>query len=62
MRKGTKVTWTTASGVYGSGTVVADELEGHVPVAVDAEAGEEHRMIWCAVTWLFAVRGITAIS
>lgn len=62
MKKGTRVIWTTASEVHGSGTVIADELEGHVPVAVDGDAGEERRMIWCAVTWLTAVRGITAIS
>lgn len=52
MWKDTKVTWVTASGVHGSGIVVADDVDGHVPVAVDAPPGEEHRMIWCAVTWL----------
>ena len=52
MFKGQRVTWTTAGGVRGSGVVVIPESEGHVAVAVDAPAGEEHRMIWCAVTWL----------
>jgi len=52
MKKGTKVKWVTASGVAGSGEVLADEVDGHVPVAVDAPPGEEHRVIWCTVTWL----------
>jgi hypothetical protein len=52
MKKDTKVNWVTAGGVHGSGVVIADEVGGHVLVAVDAPAGEEHRVIWCTVTWL----------
>ena len=52
MKKDTKVEWITSSGVHGTGVVLADEVAGHVPVAVDAPTGEEHRMIWCTVTWL----------
>lgn len=55
LTKGTRVTWTTASGVHGSGEVLNDEADaadGHVFVAVDAPTGEEHRVIWCTVTWL----------
>ena len=63
----TKVTWTTASGVCGSGKVISvcpifegDASKGepripHVLVAVDAPQGEEHRVIYCAETWLTAV-------
>jgi hypothetical protein len=57
MKKGARVTWVTASGVNGGGEVISDiTLDpwnvGHVLVAVDAAAGEEHRVIYCAVTWL----------
>lgn len=52
MREGARVKWITASGVHGSGIVLADEHGGHVPVAVDSPQGEEHRVIWCTVTWL----------
>lgn len=57
MKKGTKVNWLTASGVRGSGQLVSDESEGHVFVAVDAPVGEEHRVIYCTVTWLTVVKG-----
>lgn len=52
MIRGTHVNWTTASGLYGSGVVLSDAQDGHVFVAVDAPAGEEHRVIYCTVTWL----------
>ena len=52
MRKGTAVTWITSSDVHGSGITITDEADGHVQVAVDAPAGQEHRLIYCAVTWL----------
>lgn len=52
MWKDTKVEWVTASGVKGSGVTITNEDEGHVLVAVDAAPGEEHRVIYCAVTWL----------
>lgn len=55
MKKDTKVKWITASDVHGTGITIADEIEGHVLVAVDALAGEEHRVIWCTVTWLTAI-------
>lgn len=57
MSEGTKVTWTTASGVAGSGRTISDEcpegpFKGHIIVAKDAAPGEEHPVIFCAVTWL----------
>lgn len=57
MSRGARVTWVTASGVPGSGEIISDVTldpwnVGHVSVAVDAKAGEEHRVIYCAVTWL----------
>ena len=56
MKKSTNVTWVTASGVHGSGVVISDESEGHVLVAVNAPQGEEHRVIYCTVTWLVAAK------
>ncbi len=55
MKKGLKVSWITASGVHGTGQLISDELDGHVLVAVDAPIGEEHRVIYCTVTWLTAI-------
>lgn len=60
MREGNKVTWVTASGVRGSGRLVSDvcpegPLKDHAFVAVDAPPGEEHRVIFCATTWLSVV-------
>lgn len=52
MKKGTSVNWVTASGIKGSGLTISDEIDGHILVAVDASPGEEHRVIYCAVTWL----------
>lgn len=52
MKKGTKVKWVTASGIHGTGVTIDNETNGHVPVAVDAPVGEEHRVIWCTITWL----------
>jgi hypothetical protein len=57
MKKGTKVSWLVneASG-RGHGTVISDEDDGHVLVAVDTMAGEPnpgfHPVIHCTVTWL----------
>jgi hypothetical protein len=60
MRRGARVSWKTASGLNGSGEVISEiALDpwnvGHVLVAVDAPDGEEHRVIYCAVTWLTVV-------
>ncbi len=52
MMMGSRVKWTTASGVSGSGELIFDPLGGHALVSVDAPAGEEHRVIYCALTWL----------
>jgi hypothetical protein len=52
MKKGTAVKWITASGVHGSGITISDEQDAHILVAVDASIGEEHRVIYCTVTWL----------
>lgn len=60
MKVGTKVKWITSKGVHGSGFVASeqdpfnlgDSGDGHVCVVVDAEPGEEHRLIYCALTWL----------
>ena len=54
MKKGAKVKWVAADGVNGSGEVLTNEVDGHVLVAVDAPANREHRVIYCAVTWLTA--------
>lgn len=56
MKKGTKVSWTTGNGngfapSTGHGITVADEVDGHVLVAVLSD-GEKHHVIWCTVTWL----------
>lgn len=58
---GTKVKWVTTSGVNGSGQIIANGLSPrdgvcHYLVAVDAPAGEEHRVIHCAETWLTEVK------
>lgn len=52
MKKGTKVAWTTASDVHETGEVIDNNLEEYVLVSVDAPPGEEHRVIYCAVSWL----------
>lgn len=64
MKKGTPVSWQLPKGLgpiggkppRGSGVTIADEVDGHVLVAVDTLAGEPnpgfHQVIWCAVTWL----------
>lgn len=60
MKKGTRVIWITAKGIHGSGVVIKCFMAraGQVPpvnhylVAVDADPGEEHRVIYCAETWL----------
>ena len=53
LTKGSKVVW-TEGGVPGSGQVITDEQDGHILVAVDAEPGYHHPVIYCAVTWLTA--------
>jgi hypothetical protein len=50
-----RVNWTTTSQVHGSGVCISDEQDGHILVAVDAPQGDEHRVIYCTVTWLTAV-------
>lgn len=59
MKKGTKVSWKLKSGGGGSGTVITDEENGRVQVAVEERWGngthcldEMHFVIWCTVTWL----------
>ncbi|MDB6033846.1 MAG: hypothetical protein JWM16_4184 [Verrucomicrobiales bacterium] len=57
MKKGTKVSW-QAKGLHsrGAGTVISDEENGYVLVAVDHHGGEPsmdyHLVIYCTVTWL----------
>ncbi len=69
MKKGTKVSWLlrgpgTIQQVTGggSGTVITDEVDGKVQVAVESQWGqgqqwenEMHYVIWCNVTWLSIV-------
>ena len=53
MKVGSRVMWVTASSVRGSGEVIM--LQGdqkHAWIAVDAPPGEEHRVIYCTLTWL----------
>lgn len=61
MDKGSRVKWKTAGGVEGSGLIISkpkthwlfpDSGVNHFLVAVDAPPGEEHRVIFCAETWL----------
>lgn len=56
MKKNTDVTWKTTGGAFGSGRTISDEVDGHVLVVVDGPAGEEHRVIYCTVTWLTEVK------
>ncbi len=51
LARGTRVSW---AGGY-TGVVFADLGDGHVLVAVDAGPNEEHRVIYCAVTWLTVI-------
>lgn len=56
MKSGTKVRWSTDNGAgvepsIGHGVTIADEVDGHVLVAVLSD-GEKHHVIWCTVTWL----------
>lgn len=52
--KGERVRWENlATKLPGTGICIADEIDGHVAVAVDPiRAGDEHRVIWCAWTWI----------
>lgn len=58
MKKGTRVSWLAEGAtVRGHGTVITDEENGHVQVAVDGGTLEAipiayHLVIWCTVTWL----------
>lgn len=59
MKKNTKVSWTLSNRIpeqRGNGTVISDEVDGHVLVSVDSLFGEPnqgfHPVIYCAVTWL----------
>jgi hypothetical protein len=58
MKKGTKVSWLAEDAtVRGHGTVISDEEDGRVLVAVDGGVFEQipiayHVVIHCTVTWL----------
>lgn len=58
MKKGTRVSWLAEGAtVRGTGTVIVDECDGHVQVAVDKGVFDSiplayHVVIWCTVTWL----------
>lgn len=59
MKKSTRVGWTLKDGTPGTGTVISDEENGRVLVAVDpkldapsAFTREVHPVIFCTVTWL----------
>lgn len=58
MKKGTKVSWLIENHtVRGNGTVISDEEDGHVMVAVNTLDNSEtplgyHPVIYCTVTWL----------
>lgn len=53
MKKGTKVSWLAeGASVRGHGTVISDEENGGVLVAVDGGVFEYHMVIYCTVTWL----------
>ena len=59
---GDLVKWTNSKGVQGSGMVIETNVWAkngqapHVLVAVDADPGDEHRVIYCAETWLTLVK------
>ena len=56
LKLGDKVQWVTRSQVAGSGVLISEVgRDGHCLVAVDGYPGEEHRVIWCAETWLTKV-------
>jgi len=58
MKKGTKVSWLAEGAtIRGHGTVISDEENGRVLVAVDGGCFEYipmayHMVIYCTVTWL----------
>lgn len=58
MKKGTRVSWLAEGAtIRGHGTVISDEENGRVLVAVDGGVFEEipmsyHMVIHCTVTWL----------
>ena len=57
MKKGTLVKWVGQStGKPGHGQTISDEEDGHVLVCVLSDTGtDEHRVIYCTVTWLTVV-------
>lgn len=63
MKKGTKVSWKLKDNAgTGTGTVLTDEEDGRVQVAVETQSGggqttayEMHFIIWCTVTWLTVI-------
>ena len=58
MKKGTRVSWLVeGASVRGHGTVISDEENGRVLVAVDGGTFDSiptayHMVIYCTVTWL----------
>ena len=58
MKKGTRVSWLAEEAtIPGSGTLISDEENGRVLVAVDGGVFEAipkayHMVIYCTVTWL----------
>ncbi len=58
MKKGTKVNWLAEGAtIRGHGTIISDEENGHVMVAVDGGVLTSipmvyHMVIYCTVTWL----------
>lgn len=57
MKKNTKVSWHVQGNLSaGNGTVISEEEDGHVLVAVNSFYGEPpfgyHPVIYCTVTWL----------
>lgn len=58
MKKGTRVSWLAeGASVRGTGTVISEEDNGRVLVAVDGGTFENipmayHMVIYCTVTWL----------
>ena len=63
MKKGTKVSWLAEGAtVRGKGTVISDEENGRVLVAVDGGTFDNiptayHMVIYCTVTWLTTEKG-----
>ena len=69
LKKGTPVRWVgQTTGKHGHGKTISDEIDGHVLVVVLSDpdgndrhgiggtATDEHRVIYCATTWLTEVK------